>query len=210
MEAAHGPDAVHAQYADTPDLLSQTTGPYLVIKSHHGSDAMDDFLKTRRAPLFLSIRDPRDAALSMARRFNVPLQRTAGWLLNDCARLAKQAMSCTALLRYETRFFDDAGTIPALAEQLGLALPRETLNAIFARYRTEAVRQFAQSLSQLPTERLTTVGAFQMDQVTQILSSHIGDSRSGKWRELPAPAPERLTALYASFLRQFEYPMEME
>lgn len=208
MEAAYGPNAVHSQYADTPDLLAQTNKPYLIIKSHHGSDAMDNWFKAQQVPLFLSIRDPRDAALSMAQRFRVPLRQAAGWLLNDCARLAKQAPSCAALLRYETRFFDDAGTVASLASHLGITLPSEKFYGIFNRYRTDAVRDFARSLPHLPPERLTMVGTFQMDKVTQILGPHIGDSLSGKWRVLPTPAPEHLTTLFAPFLRQFDYPAE--
>jgi len=42
-----------------------------VIKSHHGSEGMDAWLAAEGARVILSVRDPRDASLSMAQRFNV-------------------------------------------------------------------------------------------------------------------------------------------
>ena len=77
---ALGEDRVLAIYADEvhdiPDAA--TIGErHLVIKSHHGSAALDEWVERVRPTIVLSIRDPRDAAISMARRFGVPLNATA-------------------------------------------------------------------------------------------------------------------------------------
>ncbi len=45
-----------------------------------------------------------------------------------------------------------------------------------------------------------------MDPVTQIRSVHIGDARSGKWRELPQPLRAQLTQGFGEFLDRFGYP----
>ena len=69
--AARGEGAVLSCYADEPEQLpteAARTGKALVVKSHHGSAALDAWLEAERAPLFLSIRDPRDAAISMSQR----------------------------------------------------------------------------------------------------------------------------------------------
>jgi hypothetical protein len=200
---------VLALYADeigqVPDSAARS-GRYLVIKSHHGSSELDAWLAAADARVVLSVRDPRDASVSMAQRFNTSLRHTVGWLANDCNRLLRLASQGFLLLRYEDRFFDDRGSIARLAQKIGLKPEPATVEAIFTRYRTEAVRAFAESLLALPPERLTQVGPFTMDRTTQILQPHIGDGRSGKWRELPASQQIWLTRLFKPFLDAFGYP----
>ena len=78
---------------------------------------------------------------------------------------------------------------------------------IFARYETGAVRDFAANILRLPPERITHVGPFAMDKITQILTPHIGDSASGKDRALPPALQPQLTAFFATLLTQFGYPV---
>ena len=77
--------------------------------------------------------------------------------------------------------------------------------AIFARYRTDSVRALARSLTSLPAERLSTTGRFAFDRVTQIHEPQIGDTRSGKWHDLPPDLQSELTRRFAPFLKQFGY-----
>ena len=188
VAAAVGEAQVLALYADevgqVPDEAARG-GRHMVIKSHHGSQGLDAWLAGEQARVFLSVRDPRDACISMAQRFKAPLDRTVRWLANDCNRAIRLASVGHALLRYEDRFFDDRAAIEQLACALGLRPAPATIEAIFNRYRTAAVRGFAQRLAELPPARLTTVWTFKMDRVTQILECHIGDASSGKWRALP-------------------------
>ena len=92
-----------------------------------------------------------------------------------------------------------------LAQTLGLDLEHRVVENIFRRYTPEAVRSFARMLGDLPPERLTMVGGFRMDRVTQILASHIGDTRSAKWRDLPSPLQAELTGFFRPFLDKFGY-----
>ncbi len=93
-----------------------------------------------------------------------------------------------------------------IADGLKLPLATEAIEGIFARYGTEAVRAFTQTLDSLPPERLVKTEQTVMDSVTQIHRTHIGDARSGKWRDLPGPAQAELTRLFKPFLDQFGYP----
>jgi hypothetical protein len=176
-----------------------------VIKSHHGSAGLDAWLAAGQARIFLSVRDPRDASISMALRFKTPLNRTAAWLVNDCARMMRLAALGHPLMRYEDRFFDDKASVELLSRELGLNCPPSVMMAIFDRYSTDAVRAFAQALPDLPPERISMVGAFRMDRVTQILGPHIGDTSDGKWLELPYPIQTEFTTLFGQFLDQFGY-----
>ena len=165
--AALGEASVSALYADRTSELPAAPAAHLLIKSHHGSAELDDWLKSRTATLLLSIRDPRDAALSMAQRFEAPLQHTAIWLRNDCNRLLNVLPDSHLLLKYEDRFFDDPASLDKIAKCLGLTVDRDVAARLFDQYRTEAVRSFAARIPQLPRERIAMIGKFQMDEVTQ-------------------------------------------
>jgi hypothetical protein len=207
--AAVGDAQVLTFYADElrqmPDEAARA-GRHLVIKSHHGSAELDSWLAAAQPPIFLSMRDPRDACISMSQRFKAPLNHTVRWIANDCNRLLRLAPQGHPMLRYEDRFFDNLASAEYIARALGLRVTPAMIEAIFARYRTDAVRSFAERIGELPPERLTPVGPAMMDRVTQILGPHIGDTRTGKWRDLPVPAPAELTRVFTPFLDRFDYP----
>jgi hypothetical protein len=137
-------------------------------------------------PIILSLRDPRDACLSMSQRFAAPLQHNAQWLANDCQRVARFADQGHPLLRSEDRSFEESGSVDRLPALLGIGREaRQVKQDIFARCRPQAVRCFARQLDDPPPERLIMVGNYKMDCITQVLASHNGDARTGKWRDLP-------------------------
>ncbi len=207
MIARFGEISVSALYAETlselPGEPARSDQP-LVIKSHHGSPELDFWLAANNAQYFVSIRDPRDASISMAQRFKAPLGAAVRWLENDCRRMMNFATAPT-LLRYEDRFFERKSTVEQLANALGIEVEPGLTEAIFARYSTDSVRALARSLTSLPAERLNTTGRFAFDRVTQIHEPHIGDTRSGKWRDLPADVQSELTRRFAAFLKRFGY-----
>jgi hypothetical protein len=206
MIATMGETQVVSLYADQRDQLPDAASCCLVIKSHHGSADLDNWLGEAGARLFISVRDPRDACISMCQRFRSPLAHTVQWIGNDCNRLLRLFPHGHPTLRYEDRFFEEKDMVKRIAVSLGLQPPPTTIDTIFDRYCTEAVRTFAESLEQLPSERLTTVVRFPMDRVTQILGPHIGDTLSGKWRDLPIHVQAELTRVFRPFLDRFGYP----
>lgn len=142
----------------------------------------------------------------MSERFKAPIGSTSRWLANDCYRVLRLASQPHPLLRFEDRFFDDELLPQRLADHLGLRLAPASFEAIFARYRRAAVQSFAARLKDLPPERLASFGPpHLMDVVTHIHHNHIGDARSGKWRELPDPLQHELTRLFSVFLERFGY-----
>jgi hypothetical protein len=206
--AVHGEDRVLAVYADTEAQVpddSTRRGRHLVIKSHQGSGEFDAWLAATRVPLILSVRDPRDAAMSMSQRFGVPLAQAVGWLVQDCNRMIRLAAGNHTLLRYEDRFFDDIVWTRHLAATLGLAVDEATMGAIFARYCTDAVRTFGQGIAQLDPERVIVTQTSRYDRVTHIHDIHIGDTRSRKWRDLPVPTQVEMAHMFVRFLLRFGY-----
>jgi len=203
--AAHGADQLVAAYADETDKIPPADGRHRLIKSHHGSPGMDAWLATAPVRMILSIRDPRDAAISMAQRFDAPLAHTAHWLLTDTERMRRLATGTAPVLRYEDRFFDRPETVATLAAHLGLDVPADIQAAIFARYTAAAVRAFTRTIADLPPERIAMVGDSPMEITTQLHRRHLGDTTSLKWHSLPADQQRELTRLYRRFLIRFGY-----
>ena len=198
MVAALGPQQVYSLYSEEPgelpDRLSRTN-QRIVLKSHHGSPGFDVWLESMQGVMFLSVRDPRDASISMSYRFNAPLATAAGCLGNDCRRMVA-LYARHPVLKYEERFFEHRATVDRIAKALQLELDPNVTDSIFDRYSAGAVRRFAQKLAD---------DASEMDEATQIHRGHIGDTRSGKWRDLPGDIPRELTRLFAPYLEPLGY-----
>ena len=203
--AALGQERVLALYADEVARIPDADGRTLVIKSHHGSAGLDAWLGQAGALVLLSIRDPRDAAISMAQRFDAPLAHAARRLETDCARMRHLLAAGHPLFRSEHRFFDDPQAARRLARLLDLDLEPGVVDAIASNYRTEAVRLFTQGFGDLPPERLVTSGSIVFDDVTQIHRTHIGDAASGKWRALDPAVQAELARRFEPFLAAWGY-----
>ena len=177
----------------------------VVIKSHRGDAVLDRWIKNREAKIILSIRDPRDAALSMARRFQTPLSFTVRWVFADCLRMSSMIGRGHPLFRYEDRFFEKRQSLEMIAHHLGLSAFEEAFNGIFEQFTASSVRALASSLADKPRGEVDLVGRFRMDPHTQVLEGHIGDGRSEKWRDLDEGLQRRLTEYFADYLALFGY-----
>jgi hypothetical protein len=210
MTAALGAENVVAAFADdVRELLAEQPlqGRHLVLKSHHGGAGWDSLVWLARPAVFVSIRDPRDGAISLAQRFRIPLADAARGIGVDCRRIERCADAGHPMLRYEDRFFEDPAMPGRLAEALGLTVDASVQQAIFERFSTAATRAFAANFSALPAERVMDNGKTVFDRVTQIHRTHIGDGRVGKWRDLLTPPnAAELTRYFAPFLARFGYP----
>ena len=196
MIASFGENRISAVYTEELGELPSLSqaGQYVLVKSHSGAADLA-WLQAVESEIVLSVRDPRDAAISMSQRFNAQLERAARWLARDCRRMMELG-DRYPLLRYEDRFFEDRATVAQLAASLGLEISPAVIETIFATYATAAMRSRATELADRGT-------AF--DQVTQIHRGHIGDTRSGKWRDLPEPVRIKLTQWFDPFLKRFGY-----
>ena len=205
MIATVGEDQVMGLYAETVETIPDGTGRSLVIKSHHGSADLDRWLSRIGAPTLLSVRDPRDAAISMAKRFSTPLSVTVDWLMLDCLRMQSLAAAGHPIFRYEDRFFEDSTAASRVAAALGLAPDPAILDRIGSTYQIDAVRRFTRTLDELPPQRVSRSDLTVFDVITQLHSTHIGDARSGKWRALAPATQARLTDRFGFFLNAFDY-----
>jgi len=199
MTAALGAEAVVAVYGDdVRGLLADHDlhGRHLVLKSHHGGPGWDSLVWLARPAIFVSIRDPRDAAISLRQRFGTNLTDAARGIAQDCRRVEQCADAGHPVLRYEDRFFEDAALPGRIAEQLGLAVAPDVLQAIFESYSTVAAKALAATIDEQTA----------FDPVTQIHRRHIGDGHVGKWRDLlDADSGMEITRYFSPFLTRFGY-----
>lgn len=216
METALGAAAVMPCFANTPDDLAaaEAGGAACVVCKTHGVAGLDRLVRQDGARVIVTVRDPRDAVLSLIERFGTPPLIALRGVAESCnAVLGCVAPDCVAqpwpVLRYEDGFFERADTVALLARHLRLDVAAAEAARIFAGWRTEAVRAFAATVPTLPAERLVDDGAtFCFDRLTQVHRAHIGDGRVGKWRERFAPqAQAELGRVFAPFLDRFRYGM---
>jgi hypothetical protein len=158
----------------------------------------------------VTVRDPRDCVFSLMGRFGSGFAVSVRAIANDCQHAVACADAGNPVLRYENRFFDDPATVRVLARHLDVAVSDSVADAIFDRYRTDAVRTFAAAVSSLPPERRSGDGKPMLfDLVTQIHRTHIGDARVGKWRERLDPQQRaEITRPFVPFLARFGYPAD--
>lgn len=211
--AQHGDDKVHAIFSDSVQNVledPQARGRHIVWKLHRPDKSWPLFAELARARVVLTIRDPRDAMLSMMQRFGSDLDAACHAVSQALARVAESTAAPHFGLRYEDRFFDKPETVRALARYVGLSVDEAEQTRIFETYATERVRQFGLAIDTLPPERVRPVGEVsRYDVVTQIHQRHIGDQRIGKWRDqLDAEQRKTVNARFAPFLRGFGYESE--
>ena len=208
--ARYGEERLVARFADTAAQLLEApdlAGRHVVWKTHRGGDGFDALAALAATRIVLSVRDPRDAVLSMMQRFRLSGPAAVKMLGEDCERAMRCAAAGCTVLRYEDGFFRGRTTVAILARLIGAEPPQEILDRVFDAYRTERVRAFAAALDRLPPQRRSGGEQLPHDKLTQIHRTHIGDGAVGKWRHaFDAEGRQALTANFAPFLQMFGYP----
>lgn len=210
MIAQHGQNRVLAIYSDTVAKVigdQQALNRYVVWKMHFGEPAWEVFAQFADPTILLTVRDPRDAVLSLVNRFNTSVQLAAKGVGMSCNRVLQCAQAEYPILRYEDGFFQNPETIRRVAEHIGVGPDGAVIDGIRDRFSTESVRAFAEQVTSLPAERMKgdpTIDLY--DEVTQIHRGHIGDGSVGKWRhQLTAEQQRAITDHFAPFLTRFGY-----
>ena len=210
MGAAFGPDRVAACFAVNPDDITQAermATQHLVVKTHGWPD-LPAFATDHDAAVIVSVRDPRDAVLSVMQRFGDSLDACVSGVGRDCQCARACSDAGFDVLRYEDGFFNEPAAVRHIHTALGLTVAEAEMDRIFSDYRTDAVRAMAAGVASLPPERRRDLGRHGMlDRVTLITGTHIGDGSIGKWREaFDAEMRAKLTRFFAPFLFRFGYP----
>lgn len=129
-----------------PDILAKPGNQ--IVKSHEIEDGPAlSYLQDQARLILITIRDPRDAVTSLIRSHESDFADALTYVekvLQLCARMATRPNA--HLLRYETRFFEDPATIPALAELLGYEVSAIAMKGIFNRLTRAEVEKYIATL----------------------------------------------------------------
>jgi hypothetical protein len=185
---------------------NQQMDRFLIWKLHEPDQHWRRFLSESRLPLILSLRDPRDAMLSLMERFGEAADHALDRVSVALERVIESVEFDHVALRYEDGFFERASTVRDLAVYLGVAMTDAQQARIFTAYQTASVKQFAEQIDTLPAARVRRVDTLHYDDVTQIHRRHIGNQRVGKWRDqFDADERKLLNARFRPFLDAFGY-----
>lgn len=159
-----------------------------VVKSHQTIAGVYEIAAEADA-ILVTLRDPRDAVVSLMQYSNFSFQRA---LFNvcraaeACIRLGANPRAVT--LHYERGFIDDPSTIDGVARHMGGAIAVARRDEIFAANRRAAVEAFIGRLDDQPTTIRDRDGDV-YDLASHWHRHHAGRTgESGRWRRLLYPA----------------------
>ena len=200
---------VHAGFADA---LAEFPEPLIspgsmVIKTHQPDNAMLLFARATSALVVLTVRDPRDAVASMVQRFNQQADDSVPSMVMCAKRLALlAAMTRVLVLRYEDASNRSAETVQRIASFLDLVVAPTSVSAIADSLMPDKV---AADIAGMVKRGILgeTPDISASDAVTQWHAGHLGDGRTGKWKEvLSERQAEKLIASLRSFCETYGYP----
>lgn len=208
LEATPGLAPVHAGFADQLAELPEPEGApgAVVIKTHRPDRAMRLFARATASSVVLTIRDPRDGIVSMMQRFGVSFAEMRGGIVASAHLvIGLAAQRPTLVLRYEDGFSQAEDTVRRIAAFLGLRIAPEDCAAIAAALTPKRVAAEVAALT--AAGRFGSVpDARSADPLTQWHPGHVGDGRSGKWREfLSESEAASLMAEVDAYCRIFRY-----
>lgn len=194
-------------YADDMNQLglrSLVNEDAFVIKSHRPSDRLIRLTQSLSVPMFLTLREPRDAVTSLMDRFGTSFEQTLADVAASASRLRLLAQHPDSMcLRFEDRFFSRSAVVSNIAARLALDTPSDI--------RKQIERSVSRSAITLQIAQADRRGAFKTvgdaeEMLTQWHRDHVGDGRSGKWpRRLSASQAATVRAATASYRRMFGY-----
>ncbi len=199
---------IAAFYADKVALFPKGSeqARFLVVKSHVPSEPLLFVTRLTRGRIFLTIREPRDSAVSLMQRFRFSFDAALKDVAEEAARIVEFCRARdVVLLRYEDRFHEDPKTIAEVAALIGARAPKATQQKIFKALTPDAVKRRIRNLK--------SQGAFgaapkpeDFDPATHWHPGHVGDGRMGKYAEfLSAAQQEEVLKQTRDYCKRFGY-----
>jgi hypothetical protein len=155
-----------------------STGKSLVIKTHDLGDGAMRMIAERRVRCVYTLRDPRDAVVSMHRMWGSPINEViASGMMGRIADLCRVLVAGgnTHFMRYEDVRDRPTELLPDLARYLGSPLSDVDRDRIANELSTNQMRSRADKLSN------------GYDKKTLLHPHHVRDGRTGYWNESMTP-----------------------
>lgn len=178
----------------------------IIVKTHKLPTAVRTVARVMDIPVVLTVRDPKDGAASLMKRFDMDFETALKDIRQSARALTPLADSPDVLtMRYEDRFTSKPSAIDEVAKHLGVTLARKEREAIWTALTPKAVRARIDDLASQGVFRAGS-SAKTWDIATQWHPGHVGDGRVGKWRDvLSAAQATRLDEGTKAFCEAFGY-----
>lgn len=192
---------VNAFYADNFAMFPPNTerARFLVIKAHEPSQGLVYLTRLTRGQMFLTLREPRDAIVSLMQRFDHKFEGALAETARQSRRIAEiDREEAMIAYRYEDGFFDRFETVEEIANAIGVKVGKAARERIYRALTRDSVRQKIGMLKK--TGKFgKNPDANSFDSETQWHPGHVGDGRIGKFEAVLSPAQQKnvLTATQA-------------
>ncbi|MDR3506191.1 MAG: hypothetical protein P4L52_08090 [Acidocella sp.] len=158
-----------------------------LVKSHEISDdATIIELASRVRKMFITVRDPRDAVVSLMLARSHTFERAlhfVGQSARLCAEFSGDKRA--QLFVYETEFFNVVGTVKRVAVHLGFSITNEAMQRIFAATSRPEVEKYIAAMHKQSGILQDKVSGDLLDPKTQWHTHHAGRSGEiGRWRQI--------------------------
>ena len=156
----------------------------IVARSHNPFESFQSFIATSGNPAVITVRDPRDAVVSLMQRFPDSLAATFDRALHAIALSAERIIAFLRLrelpvFRYEDGFVGSVQIFDCIAALLGVSPTQTQREIILAGLESDSVRRTISRLEAAGVIR----GEAVWDTETQWHANHVGDGKIGKFRE---------------------------
>lgn len=163
------------------NILALRGADVVLVKAHEPSAALLATCLFAGAPVIVTVRDPRDAVVSLMERFGHSFQEAADEVRNSARYLMRLVADCPAwVLRYEDGFLETPATVSKIAAHLGVEIGERDAGAIFRNHRKGEV---AERIGQFIQEG--RMGAdnprLQFEAASHWHPNHVGDGLVGKY-----------------------------
>jgi len=187
LEAAQK-EKVHVTFVSgkEPHLSLAGAGRITLVKSHEiNSETRTLDLARASERIFITVRDPRDAVVSMMQAHKYEFDRALDHVEQSarlCASFVKDRRA--KLFRYETGFFEDLATTAAIVRYLGYELPDHIVQSIYSSLTRAEVEMHISQMPKMPGVLREAKSGDLLDARTQWHSHHAGrNGEIGKWQK---------------------------
>jgi hypothetical protein len=161
-----------------------------LVKSHEISDeATIVELALRARVIFITVRDPRDAVVSLMLARSHTFDRALHFV-GQSARLCMEFSTDSRgrLFRYESEFFNGVQTVKLVASHLGYGITDEAAQHIFTATSRPEVEKYIANMHKKPGVLQDKLSGDLLDPQTQWHTHHAGRSgETGRWRHVLTP-----------------------
>jgi Glycosyl transferase family 2/Anp1/Sulfotransferase domain len=190
------------------NLPRDEAGTALIIaKTHAPWDDYIQYIAENHEPAVLTIRDPRDAIVSLMQRFPETSGKTFETALQsvawDTVRLLKvQRALNLPVFRYEDQFVGSNETFEQIARMLGVTISLADRDSILAGLEPGTIRRHLEHLANSGVIN----GEKEWDRESHWHANHVGDGRIEKYRDfLTEEQSDRVVEQTREFMELFGY-----